>query len=147
VDIKTTPFLANIFRRLVAISLKRGAVPIGGMATALPNPDPRSTAPRPRRSAPTSSGRPSRASIRGWVAHIFHMKTAGDPFKALIGSGWKPTAQMANPDNYPVVHQGARGPDHRRRHTAQRTDAGRVRRGARGRAPRASVRCAVCRRR
>src|SRR5205823_11362271 len=30
VDIKTTPFLANIFRRLVAICLKRGAVPIGG---------------------------------------------------------------------------------------------------------------------
>src|SRR6266545_1417309 len=40
VDIKTTPFLANIFRRLVAICLKRGAVPVGGMATALPNPDP-----------------------------------------------------------------------------------------------------------
>jgi len=40
VDIKTTPFIANIFRRLVAICLKRGAVPIGGMATALPNPDP-----------------------------------------------------------------------------------------------------------
>src|SRR5437879_11942035 len=39
VDIKTTPFLANIFRRLVAISLKRGAVPIGGMATALPSAD------------------------------------------------------------------------------------------------------------
>ena len=40
VDIKTTPFLADIFRRLVAICLKRGAVPIGGMATALPSPDP-----------------------------------------------------------------------------------------------------------
>src|SRR5262249_46377863 len=36
VDIKTTPFLANIFRRLVAICLKRGAVPIGGIAPALP---------------------------------------------------------------------------------------------------------------
>src|SRR5437667_5024093 len=40
VDIQTTPFLANIFRRLVAICLKRGAVPIGGMATALPSNDP-----------------------------------------------------------------------------------------------------------
>src|SRR5438552_1716596 len=40
VDTKTTPLLPHIFRRLVAISLKRGAVPIGGMATALPNPDP-----------------------------------------------------------------------------------------------------------
>ena len=37
VDIKTTDFMANIFRRLVAICLKRGAVPIGGMATALPS--------------------------------------------------------------------------------------------------------------
>src|SRR2546425_557888 len=40
VDIKTTPFLADIFRRLVAICLKRGAAPIGGMATALPSSDP-----------------------------------------------------------------------------------------------------------
>src|SRR3989449_1684765 len=45
VDIKTTPFLANIFRRLVAICLRRGAVPIGGMATALPNPDPEGNRP------------------------------------------------------------------------------------------------------
>jgi malate synthase len=37
VDIKSTDFLANIFRRLVAVCLKRGAVPIGGMATALPS--------------------------------------------------------------------------------------------------------------
>src|SRR3989442_13007260 len=41
--------------------------------------------------------------IRGWVAHIFHRKTASEPFKKLIGSGWKPTEQMAHPDNYPVV--------------------------------------------
>src|SRR5262249_41479859 len=47
---------------------------------------------------------------RGWVAHIFHMKTAGDPFKKLIGSGWKPTAQMANPDNYPVAIKTPEGP-------------------------------------
>src|SRR5262245_57505313 len=40
VDIKTTPFLANIFRRLVAVCWKHGAVPIGGMATALPSNDP-----------------------------------------------------------------------------------------------------------
>src|SRR4029078_8949086 len=37
VDIKTTDFLADIFRRLVAVCLKRGGVPIGGMATALPS--------------------------------------------------------------------------------------------------------------
>jgi len=48
--------------------------------------------------------------IRGWVAHIFHMKTASDPFKKLIGSGWKPTEQMANPDNYPVAIKVPDGP-------------------------------------
>jgi len=37
VDIKSTDFLANIFKRLVAVCLKRGAAPIGGMATALPS--------------------------------------------------------------------------------------------------------------
>jgi malate synthase len=37
VGIKTTPFIGDIFRRLVAICLKHGAVPIGGMATALPS--------------------------------------------------------------------------------------------------------------
>ena len=63
VDIKTTPFLANIFRRLVAVCLKHGAVPIGGMATALPNPDPEvnRVAARVDPQA-TRSGRPSRAS-------------------------------------------------------------------------------------
>ena len=39
VDIKTTPFMANMFRRLVAVCLRHGAVPIGGMATALPSRD------------------------------------------------------------------------------------------------------------
>ena len=68
VDVKTTPFLADIFRRLVAICLKRGAVPIGGMATALPEPGSRGQPGRrggdPR---PTRSGRRSRASSApGW---------------------------------------------------------------------------------
>ena len=39
VDVKTPEFLSNIFRRLVAVCLKHGAVPIGGMATALPSRD------------------------------------------------------------------------------------------------------------
>jgi malate synthase len=48
--------------------------------------------------------------LRGWVAHIFHMKTAADPFKQLIGSGWTPTPDMANPDNYPVRIEVPAGP-------------------------------------
>jgi malate synthase len=48
--------------------------------------------------------------IRAWVAHIFHMKTASDPFKQLIASGWKPTAEMANPDNFPVRIEVPAGP-------------------------------------
>ena len=62
VDIKTTPFLSDIFRRLVAICLKRGAVPIGGMALRCRATIPRSIAWRARRSARTRSGRRRRAS-------------------------------------------------------------------------------------
>jgi malate synthase len=110
VDIKTTPFLANIFRRLVAISLKRGAVPIGGMATALPSADTEVNRAAGEAIRADKQWEAEQGFIRAWVAHIFHMKTAGDPFKKLIGSGWKPTEQMANPDNYPVAIKVPDGP-------------------------------------
>ena len=110
VDIKTTPFLANMFRRLVAICLKRGAVPIGGMATALPNPDPEVNRAAAEAIRADKQWEAEQGFIRGWVAHIFHMKTASEPFKKLIGSGWKPTEQMAHPDNYPVTIKVPEGP-------------------------------------
>src|SRR6266542_3803951 len=110
VDIKTTPFLANIFRRLVAICLKRGAVPIGGMATALPSNDPEVNRAAAESIRADKEWEAEQGFIRAWVAHIFHMKTAGDPFKKLIGSGWKPTEQMANPNNYPVAIKVPAGP-------------------------------------
>jgi malate synthase len=110
VDIKTTPFLANIFRRLVAICLKRGAVPIGGMATALPNPDPEVNRAAAEAIRADKQWEAEQGFIRGWVAHIFHMKTASEPFKKLIGSGWKPTEHMAHPDNYPVAIKVPEGP-------------------------------------
>lgn len=110
VDIKTTPFLANIFRRLVAICLKHGAVPIGGMATALPSPDPqvnRAAADAIRRDKEWEA---EQGFLRAWVAHIFHMKTAADPFKKRIASGWKPAPAMAKPENYPVTIAVPAGP-------------------------------------
>jgi malate synthase len=110
VDIKTTPFLADIFRRLVAICLKRGAVPIGGMATALPNPDPAVNRVAAQAIRDDKEWEARQGFLRGWVAHIFHMKTAADPFKTLIGSGWRPTPGMANPDNYPVRIEVPAGP-------------------------------------
>jgi len=110
VDIKTTPFLADIFRRLVAICLKRGAVPIGGMATALPNPDPEVNRVAGDAIRADKEWEARQGFLRGWVAHIFHMKTAADPFKQLIGSGFRPTAAMANPDNYPVRIEVPAGP-------------------------------------
>jgi malate synthase len=110
VDIKTTPFLADIFRRLVAISLKRGAVPIGGMATALPSQDPEVNRVAAEAIEADKEWEARQGFLRGWVAHIFHMKTAADPFKRLIGSGWTPTPEMANPDNYPVRIEVPAGP-------------------------------------
>jgi len=102
VDIKTTAFLANIFRRLVAICLKRGAVPIGGMATALPSNDPVVNRVAGEAIAKDKEWEAAQGFVRGWVAHIFHMKTAADPFKKLVGSGWTPTPGMAKPETYPV---------------------------------------------
>ena len=111
VDIKTTPFLADIFRRLVAVCLKRGAVPIGGMATALPSQDPEVN--RRRRRAAIRGDKEWEAKqgfIRAWVAHIFHMKTAADPFRQLLASGWRPTPEMTDPDSYPVRMEVPAGP-------------------------------------
>ncbi|HEU4366995.1 MAG TPA: hypothetical protein VFV05_02070 [Methylomirabilota bacterium] len=110
VDVKTTPFIANIFRRLVAVCLRRGAVPIGGMATALPNPDPEVNRAAGDAIRQDKEWEAAQGFIRAWVAHIFHMKTAADPFKQLIASGWKPTAPMADPDNYPVKIEVPAGP-------------------------------------
>jgi malate synthase len=110
VDIKTTPFLADIFRRLVAICLKHGAVPIGGMATALPSNDPEVNRVAAEAIRGDKQWEAEQGFIRGWVAHIFHMKTAADPFKKLLASGWKPTATMADPANYPVRIEVPAGP-------------------------------------
>ena len=110
VDIKTTEFLANIFRRLVAICLKRGAVPIGGMATALPSRDDEVNVAAAAAIRADKEWEAGQGFIRGWVAHIFHMNTAADPFKELIGSGWEPTPEMYDPDNYPIEIKVPEGP-------------------------------------
>jgi malate synthase len=110
VDVKSTPFIADIFRRLVAICLKRGAAPIGGMATALPSQDPAVNAAAAAAIRADKEWEAQQGFIRAWVAHIFHMKTAGEPFKRLIASGWKPTPEMADPARYPVRIEVPAGP-------------------------------------
>lgn len=102
VDIKTTDFMANIFRRLVAVCLKHGAVPIGGMATALPSRDDEVNSAAAASIRDDKVWEAQQGFLRGWVAHIFHMKTASDPFKEHITPDWKPTEWMSNPDNFPV---------------------------------------------
>jgi malate synthase len=111
VDIKTTPFLSNIFRRLVAVCLKHGAVPIGGMATALPNPDPEVNRVAAESIRADKVWEAEQGFIRAWVAHIFHMKTAAEPFKRVHGSGtWKPRLEMVKPESYPVRIEVPAGP-------------------------------------
>jgi malate synthase len=110
VDIKKADFLANIFRRLVAICLKRDAVPIGGMAVALPSKEDEVNQAAAAAIRADKEWEARQGFLRGWVAHIFHMKTAADPFKELHASGWKPTPEMADPDNYPVEIKVPEGP-------------------------------------
>lgn len=102
VDIKQTDFLADIFRRLVAICLKRGAVPIGGMATALPSKNDEINRVAAESIRADKMWEAKQGFLRGWVAHIFHMKAAADPFKELHNSSWEPTPEMMNPSHYPV---------------------------------------------
>ena len=110
VDIKTTDFLATIFRRLVAICLKHDAVPIGGMATALPSRDDVVNAAAALSITADKEWEANQGFLRGWVAHIFHMKTAADPFKQLRASGWEPPAEAHDPDNYPIRIDVPEGP-------------------------------------
>ena len=102
VDIKTTPFMANIFRRLVAVCLKHGAVPIGGMATALPSHE--EDVNRKAASA-IRADKEWEARVgfrRAWVAHIYHMSAAAKPFVNAERSGLLPTDEMADPTNFPI---------------------------------------------
>jgi len=102
VDIKTTDFMSNIFRRLVAVSLKHGAVAIGGMATALPSRDEEVNVAAANAIRADKEWEAAQGFTRGWVAHIFHMDVAAAPFKRLRDSGWTPSAAMMEPDNYPI---------------------------------------------
>ena len=110
VDIKTTDFIANIFRRLVAVCLKHGAVPIGGMATALPSRDDEVNEVAAASIHADKVWEAQQGFLRGWVAHIFHMKTASDPFKEYITDDWHPSDEMTDPDNYPVSIERPEGP-------------------------------------
>jgi malate synthase len=110
VDIKTTDFLATIFRRLVAICLKRGAVPVGGMATPLPSNDPHVNEVAAEGIRADKQWEAEQGFLRGWVAHIFHMQPAAEPFKQLRASGWRPTPEMARPENYPIDIKVPEGP-------------------------------------
>lgn len=110
VDIKTTDFMANIFRRLVAICLKHNAVPIGGMATALPSRNKEVNAAASASIRADKVWEADQGFIRAWVAHIFHMKTAADPFKSARTPQWNPTETMINPDEYPIEIAVPKGP-------------------------------------
>ena len=110
VDIKTTEFIATIFRRLVAVCLKRGAVPIGGMATPLPSADPHVNEVAAEGIRADKQWEAEQGFLRAWVAHIFHMDAAAKPFEELRATGWTPSADMADPDNFPVDIRVPDGP-------------------------------------
>ena len=109
VTIQNTEFMSNIFRRLVAICLKHDAVPIGGMATALPSRDEDVNIEAAKSIKADKEWEAKQGFIRAWVAHIYHMDPAAEPFKKLRQSGWEPSEDMKNPDNYPVKIDNPKG--------------------------------------
>ncbi|MEC7837531.1 MAG: hypothetical protein VX523_02260 [Chloroflexota bacterium] len=109
VTIQNTEFMSNIFRRLVAICLKHNAVPIGGMATALPSRDEEVNIEAAKSIKADKEWEANQGFLRAWVAHIYHMDPAAEPFKKLRASGWEPSEDMKNPDNYPVKIENPKG--------------------------------------
>ena len=107
VDIKTTDFLANMFRRLVAVCHKHGAVAIGGMATALPSADEAVNLAAAKTIREDKEWEARQGFLRGWVAHIYHMKAAADPFKEWLGSA--PPPSPGSPDDFPVELRAPQG--------------------------------------
>ena len=102
VDIKSTPFLSNIFRRLVAVCGKHGAVPIGGMATALPSKDAEINKIAAESIHADKAWEAREGFVRGWVAHIHHMSTAAAPFEERWRNGFDPDALPRDPDAFPI---------------------------------------------
>ena len=100
VNVASTPFMVSIFRHLVAVCLKHGGVPIGGMATALPSRDEDINKMAASSITSDKTWEAENGFLRGWVAHIYHMETASKPFKDLHSSGWAPTEDMKNPELY-----------------------------------------------
>tara|TARA_B100000575_G_scaffold69729_1_gene54065 strand:+ start:4802 stop:6460 length:1659 start_codon:yes stop_codon:yes gene_type:complete len=102
VNVSTTPFMVSIFKHLVAVCLKHGGVPIGGMATALPSKDQEVNLMAAKSIESDKTWEANNGFIRAWVAHIYHMKTAAMPFKDLHNSGWSPNDEMRKPELYPL---------------------------------------------
>ena len=108
VNVASTPFMVSIFRHLVAVCLKHGGVPIGGMATALPSRDEEINKMAASSIALDKTWEAENGFLRGWVAHIYHMETAAKPFKDLHSSGWTPSEDMKNPDLYSLSNLNLR---------------------------------------
>ena len=102
VDIKSTDFISNIFKRLVAICLKRNAVPIGGMATALPSRDPEINKIAASAIQKDKKWEADNGFIRGWSAHVYHMKTAAEPFKKLGQQKPNLSQSKSDPTIFPI---------------------------------------------
>lgn len=106
VDIKSTPFLRDIFLRLVGVCARHEAVAIGGMATALPSADAQVNAAAAAAITADKRWESSSGFLRGWVAHTFHVETAAAPF--LDPSLW-PSAPP-DPEALPVRIETPSGP-------------------------------------
>ena len=124
VDIKTTDFLANMFRRLVAVCHKHGAVAIGGMATALPSADEAVNA-RRRRHHPGGQGVGGAPGLPARLGgpHLPH-EDGRRPLQGVARLG--PDAGRGRAGRLPRRAAGAPGRRHDGGHPPQRAHGPRV---------------------
>ena len=102
----------------MAVCRKHGAVAIGGMATALPSRDEEVNLAAAATIRADKEWEARQGFLRGWVAHIYHMKAAADPFKEWLGSGQP--QDVGTPDDFPVEPARPPGRRHHGGHASQR---------------------------
>jgi len=111
------------------------------MATALPSTDPGGQSRGREAIRKDKEWEAAQGFLRGWVAHIFHMKTAADPFKTLIASGFQAHAGDGEARQLPGAGRRCRPAGHPRGDTPQTRawSSSTSRAGSTAAAPRAST--------
>ena len=88
--------------------MKHNAVPIGGMATALPHRDQAVNEEAAATVRGDKTWEAEQGFLRGWVAHIYHMKSAGRSLQRTPQQRLGTIRRHGKPRQLPGQHRDSR---------------------------------------